>query len=92
MYPYVQLQKQSGTITGALAGTASDHNVITPVLIAAILFTIGLSGLVWMYKQCSAKKQKKKNELIAASIQDMANDDQAVLQHESFVSIASEDH
>ncbi len=60
VYPYVQLQKQSGTITGALAGTVSDHNAITPILVAAIIFTIGLSGLVWMYKQCSAKKQEKK--------------------------------
>jgi hypothetical protein len=73
------LQKQSGTITGALAGTGADHSSVVPMLIAAIIFTIGLSGLIWLMTKFYQRKQQIKNEKIAALIDDMAGEDHAVL-------------
>jgi hypothetical protein len=49
------------------------------MLIAAIIFTIGLSGLIWLMTKFYQRKQQIKKEKIAALMDDMAGEDHAVL-------------
>jgi hypothetical protein len=56
VFPYVELQKQSGTLTGALAGTATDHKSVLLMLCAGIVFSLGLSGLIWLLTKFYQRK------------------------------------
>jgi hypothetical protein len=66
VFPYVELQKQSGTLTGALASSATDHSSVVPMLLGGIIFALGFSGLIWLLTKFYQRKQIEKRQIVNA--------------------------